>query len=139
MFEFVLFLFFSVTIVSLFVSGLDDLFMNIMFWFYRGKYKKSLPPFSVINSKPQYPIAIMIGAWREHRVIGRTLRIALKKIKYTNHMTQHCQILIFGTPKSAVLANRAANLPCLISLVSHVSIVLSLPCLMSGLSYLSPV
>ena len=85
MFEFVLFLFFSVTIVSLFVSGLDDLFMNIMFWFYRGKYKKSLPPFSVINSKPQYPIAIMIGAWREHRVIGRTLRIALKKIKYTNY------------------------------------------------------
>jgi adsorption protein B len=76
---------FFITITMLFVSGLDDLFMNTAYWLFRGKYKKKLKDFSEINSKPEHPVAIMIGAWREERVIGRTLRIALQKIKYSNY------------------------------------------------------
>ncbi len=73
-----------VTVIFLLVSGLDDLFMDIMYWFYRRKYKSSLPTFSEIDSKPERSIAIMIGAWKEEKVIGRTLTIALKKLRYTN-------------------------------------------------------
>ena len=73
-----------VTVILLLVSGLDDLFMDVMFWFYRRKYKANLPTFSEMDSKPERSIAIMIGAWKEEKVIGRTLTIALKKLRYTN-------------------------------------------------------
>lgn len=38
-----------------------------------------------MNSKAEKPIAIMIGAWKEDKVIGRTLTIALKKMRYSNY------------------------------------------------------
>ncbi|HEX2787677.1 MAG TPA: glycosyltransferase [Ignavibacteria bacterium] len=74
-----------VTVVLLVVSGIDDLFMDIMFWFYRRKYKRNIPSFSEMISKPEKSIAIMIGAWHEDKVIGRTLTIALKKMRYQNY------------------------------------------------------
>lgn len=67
-----------VTVILLLVSGLDDLFMDVMFWFYRRKYKANLPTFSEMDSKPERSIAIMIGAWKEEKVIGRTLTISGK-------------------------------------------------------------
>lgn len=73
-----------VTVIFLLVSGLDDLFIDVMYWFYRRKYKANIPPFSEMDSKPERSIAIMIGAWKEEKVIGRTLSIALKKLRYTN-------------------------------------------------------
>jgi predicted metal-dependent phosphoesterase TrpH len=73
-----------VTVILLLVSGLDDLFIDILYWFYRRKYKANLPTFSEMDSKPERSIAIMIGAWKEEKVIGRTLTIALKKLRYTN-------------------------------------------------------
>lgn len=85
MMENFIYILFFITIIILFVSGLDDFFMNVMYWFFRGGYKKKFKDFSVINSKPEHPVAIMIGAWREEKVIGRTLRIALQKIKYSNY------------------------------------------------------
>lgn len=74
-----------ITVVLLVVSGIDDLFMDIMFWIYRRKYKKNIPSFSEMISKPEKSIAIMIGAWHEDKVIGRTLTIALKKMRYQNY------------------------------------------------------
>ena len=73
-----------VTVILLLVSGLDDLFIDILYWFNRRKYKVNLPTFSEMDSKPERSIAIMIGAWKEEKVIGRTLTIALKKLRYTN-------------------------------------------------------
>lgn len=73
-----------VTVIMLVISGIDDLLIDIMYWFFRKKYKKGLPSFSEINSKPERSIAIMIGAWREEKVIGRTVTIALKKLRYAN-------------------------------------------------------
>lgn len=73
------------TVVLLVISGIDDLFMDIMFWIYRRKYKKTIPSFSEMVSKPEKSIAIMIGAWNEDKVIGRTLTIALKKMRYQNY------------------------------------------------------
>lgn len=74
-----------VTVILLVVSGIDDLFMDILFWFNRRRYKKDMPSFSELTSKPERPIAIMIGAWQEDKVIGRTLTIALKKLRYENY------------------------------------------------------
>lgn len=74
-----------VTAIIIIVSGLDDFFIDMLYWFNRRKYKKNLPSFSDMDSKPEKPIAIMIGAWKEERVIGRTLTIALKKMRYNNY------------------------------------------------------
>lgn len=74
-----------ITAIIIIVSGLDDFFVDMLYWFNRRKYKKNLPSFSDMNSKPEKPIAIMIGAWKEERVIGRTLTIALKKMQYNNY------------------------------------------------------
>ncbi|KAA0210348.1 MAG: glycosyltransferase [Ignavibacteriaceae bacterium] len=74
-----------ITAILIIISGLDDLFIDILYWFNRRKYKKNLPSFSEMNSKAEKPIAIMIGAWKEDKVIGRTLTIALKKMRYSNY------------------------------------------------------
>lgn len=74
-----------VTAIMLVVSGLDDFYLDLMYWLRRSKYKKGLPNFSEMKKKPERPIAIMIGAWQEHRVIGRTLRNALSNIEYANY------------------------------------------------------
>jgi len=74
-----------ITVVILIVSGIDDSFIDLMYWINRKKYKNSLPGFSEIDGKPEKPIAIMIGAWKEYKVIGRTLTLALNKIKYSNY------------------------------------------------------
>ncbi|HRE41779.1 MAG TPA: glycosyltransferase [Ignavibacteria bacterium] len=74
-----------VTVILLVVSGIDDMFMDILFWFNRRRYKKDMPSFSEMTTKPERPIAIMIGAWQEDKVIGRTLSIALKKLRYENY------------------------------------------------------
>jgi hypothetical protein len=74
-----------ITTIILVISGIDDLFIDVMYWINRRKYKKTLPMFSAMDGKPEKPIAIMIGAWREYKVIGRTLTLALNKIKYSNY------------------------------------------------------
>ncbi|HEY5122784.1 MAG TPA: glycosyltransferase [Ignavibacteria bacterium] len=74
-----------ITTIILVVSGFDDLFIDVTYWINRRKYKKSLPKFSDMDSKPEKPIVIMIGAWREYKVIGRTLTLALNKLKYSNY------------------------------------------------------
>ncbi len=74
-----------VTVIILLISGIDDSFIDLMYWINRKKYKNSLPGFSEIDGKPEKPVAIIIGAWKEYKVIGRTLTLALNKIKYSNY------------------------------------------------------
>jgi hypothetical protein len=74
-----------ITVLILVISGIDDLFIDVMYWLYRRKYKKEFPEFHEIEEKPEKPVAIMIGAWKEYAVIGRTLTLALNKLKYSNY------------------------------------------------------
>ena len=68
-----------VTAILLVVSGIDDFYLDLMYWLRRGKYKRNLPDFTEMKRKPERPISVMIGAWQEHKVIGRTLKNALRK------------------------------------------------------------
>jgi len=73
------------TVALLFISGIDDMYLDLLFWLLRGRYKSKFPDFSTMHDYPEKPIAIMLGAWNESRVIGRTLSYAVRNIKYKNY------------------------------------------------------
>jgi hypothetical protein len=74
-----------VTAIMLVVSGLDDMYMDLLYWIYRNKYKAKMPDFNEMFDKEEKPIAIILGAWKESSVIGRTLSYAIRNIKYKNY------------------------------------------------------
>ncbi|MBI5404176.1 MAG: glycosyltransferase [Ignavibacteriae bacterium] len=74
-----------ITTIMLTISGLDDLYVDLLYWVLKRKHKNSLPDFSEMYDKPEKPIAIMLGAWNESGVIGRTLSFAVNNLKYTNY------------------------------------------------------
>ncbi|MCX6158183.1 MAG: glycosyltransferase [Ignavibacteriota bacterium] len=74
-----------ITAIMLFISGIDDLYLDLLYWLQRRKYKKKLPDFSEMFDKPEKPIAIFLGAWNESSVIGRTLSYAVRNLNYANY------------------------------------------------------
>ncbi|MCU0372399.1 MAG: glycosyltransferase [Ignavibacteria bacterium] len=74
-----------ITAIMLFISGIDDLYLDLLYWLQRRKYKKKLPDFSEMFDKEEKPIAIFLGAWRESSVIGRTLSYATRNLNYSNY------------------------------------------------------
>jgi hypothetical protein len=74
-----------VTAITLVISGLDDLYMDLLYWIYRNKYKAKMPDFNEMFDKEEKPIAIILGAWKESSVIGRTLSYAVRNLKYQNY------------------------------------------------------
>jgi adsorption protein B len=68
------------------VSGIDDMLVDLLYWFNRIKYRKSLPGIDEMTSANENTIALVICAWREYKVIGRTLTYALSKMRYSNFM-----------------------------------------------------
>jgi hypothetical protein len=74
-----------VTAIMLVISGLDDLYMDLLYWLHRKKYKAKMPDFNEMFDKEEKPIAIILGAWKESSVIGRTLSYAIRNIKYQNY------------------------------------------------------
>lgn len=74
-----------VTAIMLVISGLDDLYMDLLYWIYRKKYKAKMPDFNEMFDKEEKPIAIILGAWKESSVIGRTLSYAARNLKYQNY------------------------------------------------------
>jgi hypothetical protein len=74
-----------VTAIMLFISGIDDLYLDLLYWLQRRKYKKKLPDFSEMFDKPEKQIAIFLGAWNESSVIGRTLSYAVRNLNYSNY------------------------------------------------------
>ena len=74
-----------VTTIMLAISGLDDLYVDLMYWFLKRKHRASLPDFSEMYDKPEKPIAIILGAWNESGVIGRTLSFAVANLRYSNY------------------------------------------------------
>ena len=74
-----------VTAALLVISGIDDMYLDLLYWLLRGRYKSKFPDFSTMHYKPEKPIAIMVGAWNESKVIGRTLSYAVKNLRYKNY------------------------------------------------------
>ncbi|MCX7877029.1 MAG: glycosyltransferase [Ignavibacteria bacterium] len=70
--------------VLLVISGIDDIMVDLMYWFNRWKYKRNLPDMEEALSVSENSIALVICAWREYKVIGRTLTYALSKMRYSN-------------------------------------------------------
>ncbi len=68
--------------VLLIISGLDDVLVDLLYWFNRWKYNKSLPNVDEVLAANENNIALVICAWREYKVIGRTLTYALSKMRY---------------------------------------------------------
>jgi adsorption protein B len=71
--------------ILLVVSGVDDVIVDLMYWFTRWKYRRDLPKLEEISKADESVIALVICAWREYKVIGRTLTYALSKMKYSNY------------------------------------------------------
>ncbi|GJL73390.1 MAG: hypothetical protein NMNS01_25890 [Nitrosomonas sp.] len=77
--------------IIFFISGLDDLFIDLYFWirrFYRKFFVMTkYQPLTErqILDKPEQFIAIMLPAWDESAVIGQMLRNTIKSINYTNY------------------------------------------------------
>jgi len=67
------------------VSGVDDVLVDLLYWFNRWKYRRSLPNLDDVLAANESSIALIICAWREYKVIGRTLTYALSKLRYTNY------------------------------------------------------
>ena len=74
-----------ITAIMLFISGIDDLYLDLLYWFEKGNYKRQLPDFGELFNKTEKPIAVFIGAWKESGVIGRTLTYAVRNLKYENY------------------------------------------------------
>jgi hypothetical protein len=73
-----------VTVILLAISGIDDLYLDMLYWFLRKRHKSKFPDFSKMYDKPEKPVAVMLGAWKESGVIGRTLSYAIGNLKYKN-------------------------------------------------------
>jgi len=73
-----------VTAIMVAISGVDDLYMDLLYWILKGRYKSKFPDFSAMHYKPEKPIAIILGAWKESGVIGRTLSYAIRNLRYKN-------------------------------------------------------
>lgn len=69
----------------LIISGIDDIFIDLLYWFNRWKYKRGLPNVDEVNEADEHSLALVICAWREYKVIGRTLTYALSKMRYSNY------------------------------------------------------
>ena len=71
--------------VLLVISGIDDVLVDLLYWFNRFKYRRNLPDLDDVNRANENAVALVICAWREYKVIGRTLTYALSKMKYSNY------------------------------------------------------
>lgn len=77
--------------IVIFISGLDDLFIDISFWVrriwraltvYRRHGRTDVQALYRLEEKP---FAIMIPAWQEHGVIGRMAELAATTLDYENY------------------------------------------------------
>jgi adsorption protein B len=78
------------TVIVLFISGVDDFFIDIYYWI-REAYRKLVIrrkypalPVKKLLEKEEVPIALMVPAWDEADVIEKMLKNTLKTFKYDN-------------------------------------------------------
>ena len=70
--------------VWILVSGLDDLFIDLVFLLTRRK-RFDWPSERELDKAPELRIAILVPLWKEHRVIGQMLDRNLAAIRYENY------------------------------------------------------
>ena len=70
--------------VWILLSGLDDLFIGLVFLFV-GRKQLPRPADSELEQAPERRIAILVPLWREHRVIGQMLEHNLSLIRYAKY------------------------------------------------------
>jgi len=66
------------------ISGLDDLFVTLVFWF-AGRKEIAWPSDAELAKVPERRIAILVPLWNEHRVIGQMLERNLSVLRYSNY------------------------------------------------------
>jgi adsorption protein B len=76
--------------VWVFISGLDDLFLDISYLYLRlsDRRARTSPPTRALGKfpdRPQRKIALMIPCWQEHEVIEQMLDHNLSEIDYENY------------------------------------------------------
>jgi len=74
----------------LFLSGIDDIFIDMYYWFHHIFARKKFNKFSSdspekLHQVPEKPIAIFVPAWQEHEVIDKMLLNACRTIQYKNY------------------------------------------------------
>ncbi len=74
----------------LFLSGLDDVFVDMYYWFHHLFARKKFNKFRYdsperIHQIPEKPIAIYIPAWQEFDVIDKMLYNSVRTIQYKNY------------------------------------------------------
>ncbi|MBI3765231.1 MAG: phage adsorption protein NrfB [Ignavibacteriales bacterium] len=74
----------------LFMSGIDDIFVDMYYWFHHlfmrkkfNRYRYDSP--EIIHQVPEKPIAIYVPAWHEYDVIDKMLTNACRTIQYKNY------------------------------------------------------
>ena len=73
------------------ISGLDDLFVDIVYWVRRGwrastvrRRHPRMDP-EALRQTDEKPLAIMVPAWQEHGVIDRMAELAATTLDYENY------------------------------------------------------
>ena len=80
-----------VVAVAIFISSLDDLFIDAIYWVRRiwraiTVYSRHKPmQASALQEAEEKPMAIMVPAWQEHGVIGKMAELASKTLDYENY------------------------------------------------------
>ena len=74
----------------LFISGLDDLFIDMYYWFHHLFAKKKFNKYTYASADnlheiPEKPVAIYVPAWHEQDVIDKMLVNACQTIQYKNY------------------------------------------------------
>ena len=77
--------------ITIFISGLDDLFIDIVYW--GRRLWRALTVYSqhelfdpvTLRQQDEKPLAIMVPAWQEHGVIGNMAELAASTLDYENY------------------------------------------------------
>ncbi|GGZ59271.1 bacteriophage N4 adsorption protein B [Lysobacter xinjiangensis] len=79
------------TAVLLIVSGVDDLFIDLVYWLRRGwraltVYRRhERAGFDLLQTSAEKPLAIMVPAWQETGVVGPMAELAASTLDYENY------------------------------------------------------
>ncbi|AIJ44955.1 glycosyl transferase family 2 [Comamonas testosteroni TK102] len=77
--------------VVIFISGLDDLFIDLMYWVRRAwravtvYSRHEQMNYKALLGVDEKPLAIMVPAWQEHGVIGKMAQLAATTLDYENY------------------------------------------------------
>ena len=66
----------------IFISGMDDAFVDACYWLRHGRRRARLPDLERLHSTPQGRFAIMVPAWKEHEVIAAMVENSVRTLDY---------------------------------------------------------